>query len=93
MEITRSLDGSKGLYVLEQDGYRGELTFTVLTPEKIIADHTRVDEALRGSGAANALVERLVTDARAEGVSIVPLCPFVNRWRARHPEASDVFAV
>jgi predicted GNAT family acetyltransferase len=52
-----------------------------------------VPEALRGTGAGLRLVERLVADARAEGFKIMPLCPFVNAQRARHPEWADVFAV
>jgi predicted GNAT family acetyltransferase len=52
-----------------------------------------VDDALRGTGAGQALVARLVADARAEGRKIVPLCPFVNAQRRKHPEWADAFQV
>jgi hypothetical protein len=45
---------------------------------------------MRGTGAAKALVERLISDARAEGFKIVPLCPYVKSQYDRHPEWSDV---
>ena len=33
-----------------------------------------------------------IADARAEGRKIVPLCPFVNAQRRRHPEWADQFS-
>ena len=50
-------------------------------------------DGLRGTGAGLALVERLVADARAESWKIVPLCPYVNAQRAKHPEWADAFNV
>ena len=90
--ITRSEDGSKGRYQARVEGHDGvgELTFSRMSPTKIIADHTSVDESLRGLGVARALVERLVADARAEDFRIMPLCPFVKAQYQRHPEWSDV---
>lgn len=90
--ISRTETETKGRYVARVDGHdgEGELTYSRLSPTKIIADHTGVDDSLRGTGVGQALVERLVDDARAEGFTIVPLCPFVKaQWR-RHPEWSDV---
>ena len=89
--IEREVTGSKGRYVIRKDGAEAELTYSITTPTLIIADHTGVPDAFRGTGAGRALVERLVADARAEGVKVVPLCPFVNGLRQRHPEWADVF--
>ena len=75
------------------DGHAAELTYSVASPALVIADHTGVPEALRGTGTGLKLVERLVADARTEGFKIMPLCPFVNRARSKHPEWTDVFAV
>ena len=73
------------------DGHTAELTYSILSPRTIIADHTGVPDALRSTGLGLKLVERLVADARAEGVKIVPLCPFVKVQLARHPEWEDAF--
>lgn len=91
--ITREEDGSKGRYVLHHDGHEAELTYSILSPGLRIADHTGVPDGLRGTGAGVALVERLVADARAESWKIVPLCPYVNAQRAKHPEWADAFNV
>jgi predicted GNAT family acetyltransferase len=92
-EITREVEGSRGRYVLARDGLEAEVTFSIASPTLIIADHTGVPDAWRGQGVGERLAQRLAEDARANGVKIVPLCPFVNRWRARHPDWADVFSV
>ena len=86
-------DGTKGRYVIRHDGAEAELTYSVVSPTLIIADHTGVPDAFRGTGAGLAMVERLVADARAEGVKVMPLCPFVNATRKKHPEWADVFSL
>lgn len=91
--IRREVEGAKGRYVLVQGGHEAELTYSILSTQTIIADHTGVPDALRGTGAGLALVERVVADAWAEGFKIVPLCPFVNRQRQKHPEWADAFNV
>ncbi|MBF9029195.1 N-acetyltransferase [Rhodobacterales bacterium HKCCE3408] len=89
--IVREHGQSKGRYVLRENGAEAELTYSILSPTMIIADHTGVPDEMRGSGAGLRLVKRLVADARAEGVTIVPLCPFVKSQYRRHPEWADVF--
>ena len=92
-QIRREEAGSKGRYVLDQDGVEAELTFSIASPSMVIADHTGVPDALRGTGAGHALVERLVRDALDGGYKIVPLCPFVNAERRKHPEWAEAFNV
>ncbi|MEL6564313.1 MAG: GNAT family N-acetyltransferase [Pseudomonadota bacterium] len=92
-EITREDGETKGRYVLRRDGAEAELTYSILSPQTRIADHTGVPDTMRGTGAGQALVKRLVEDARAEGWKIVPLCPFVNAQRAMHPDWADAFSV
>ncbi len=92
--VTRELTASKGRYVGRIAGVEGEaeLTFSRANPRLVIADHTGAPDSMRGMGAARALVERLVADARAEGFKIVPLCPFVKTQFERHPDWSDLRA-
>ena len=93
VKITREDTPTKGRYVATLDGIdgEGELTFSKVNPQLIIADHTGVPDAFRGKGVARALVQRLVDDARALGVKIIPLCPYVNAERRKHPDWADVF--
>ena len=92
-EIRREVEGSKGRYVLVVDGHEADLTYSITSPTLVIADHTGVPDPIRGTGAGLQLVEHLVADARAEGFKIMPLCPFVNSQRKRHPDWADAFAV
>ena len=91
-EIEREVSDTKGRYVLREGGAEAELTYSILSPSHIIADHTGVPDEMRGTGAGTRLVERLVADARAEGVKITALCPFVRAQSQKHPEWADVFA-
>ena len=89
--VTREHGETKGRFVIRKDGETAELTYSITTPTLIIADHTGVPDSFRGTGAGLALVEALVAAARAEGFKVVPLCPFVNATRKKHPEWADVF--
>lgn len=90
--ILHSESDSRGRYVAHIEGHEGEgeLTYSRMSPTRISADHTRVDGSLRGTGLAKALVERLVEDARREGITVVPVCSYIKAQYARHPEWSDV---
>lgn len=82
----------KGRYVARVHGIEGEgeLTVSKVSDVLVIADHTLVPDGMRGTGAAAALVNALIADARAKGRRIVPLCPLVRAQSLRHPEWSDV---
>ncbi|WP_235855916.1 GNAT family N-acetyltransferase [Mesobaculum littorinae] len=88
--ITREDSDTRGRWVLQVDGQEAELTYSRLSPARIIADHTGVPSALEGRGLGRALVARMVEDARAEGLTVVPTCPFVRAMGQRHADWQDV---
>ena len=93
MTITREDSGSKARYIAKVEGVEevGELTLSILSERTVIADHTGVPDALRGTGVGKALVERLIADMRESGQKIVPLCPYVRAYAERHKaETADV---
>jgi uncharacterized protein len=92
-EVLRELAGSKGRYVIRQNGEEAHMTYSITSPVLVIADHTEVPDSFRGTGAGLAMLTQFVADARAEGFKIMPLCPFVNATRKKHPEWADVFAI
>jgi len=47
--------------------------------------HTEVPEAFRGRGFGEKLVGGALDLARAEGLRIVAVCPFVRAYLRRHP--------
>jgi hypothetical protein len=82
---------SKGRYAYgAPDGDEAFMTFSRAGAGLIIIDHTEVPGSMRGTGAGRSLVERAVTDARAGGQRILPLCPFAAAQFRRHPEWADV---
>ncbi|GIT89929.1 N-acetyltransferase [Jannaschia pagri] len=89
-DITREDGENGGRWVTVIDGHTAEMTYSRLGTSKLIVDHTGVPDALRGRGVGLALAERMVADARAEGVRVIALCPFVKAQAKRHPEWSDV---
>lgn len=93
--IRREEEGRKGRYIAAVEGREGEATiaFTHREEAVISADHTISPDSLKGSGAALALVEHMVADARARQFRVLPLCPYVRAQYARHPEWADAFTV
>ncbi|MGQ7793284.1 GNAT family N-acetyltransferase [Faunimonas sp. B44] len=90
LPIEREEGESKGRYVMRRDGATAELTYSRAGARMIIIDHTGVPDAFRGLGVGEALVRRAIEDARAEGRTVIPLCPFAKAQIERHHEWQDV---
>lgn len=96
INITREQrDARHGRYVARIAGMEGEgeITFTNRGPSKISADHTETPETMRGTGAAAALVNYMIEDARKNAFRIIPICPYVQAQYRKHPEWADVMTV
>ncbi|MGW2374601.1 GNAT family N-acetyltransferase [Kitasatospora sp. NPDC001683] len=52
--------------------------------------HTLVEEAFAGRGLAGQLVQEALTDVRAAGKRIVPVCPYVAKFLIKHDEFADM---
>ena len=52
--------------------------------------HTEVPKELNGRGVGSALARGLLDIARAQKLKVVPLCPFVAGYIAKHPEYVDL---
>ena len=80
-------------FVVMPNGEQSRLTFVAIGDDHIIADHTFVPPPYRNNGVGEAMVERLIADARARKLKITPTCWFVADEFARHrPEWDDVLA-
>ncbi|MFP7572265.1 GNAT family N-acetyltransferase [Marivita sp. S2033] len=90
LQIEREESESKGRYLVHLAGATAEMTYLRAGETMIIIDHTEVPDAMRGRSVGQALVRRAVEDARAEGRSIVPLCPFAKAQFSRHPDWQGV---
>ena len=54
--------------------------------------HTEVPAALEGRGIAARLVAAALAWARAEGLSVDPVCSYVRAYMRRHAETADLIA-
>lgn len=54
--------------------------------------HTFTEPAARGRGLAAQVTRVALDTARADGVAVRPVCPFVVDYVAAHPEYADVLA-
>ncbi len=54
--------------------------------------HTEVPRSLEGRGLGSQLVKGMLDVIRAEGSRVIPLCAFVRRYFAQHPEDGDLLA-
>lgn len=56
------------------------------TGDTIYFTHTETPVAYRGRGIAAQVVHFALAYAKAQGLTVVPLCSFVARYIAEHPE-------
>ena len=74
------------------DGQLAVLTYADMDG-KLYLLHTGVPEELEGRGLGGRLVKYALDHARADGVKVVPSCPFAHAYVERHPEYQDLVAV
>ena len=72
------IEGQKAFAVYQKDG--DEITFT----------HTEVPSALEGQGVGSRLAQVALDDAKEQGLSVVPACPFIAAYIEEHPEYQEL---
>jgi predicted GNAT family acetyltransferase len=70
----------------------GVVMYEPLSPHVLSLNHTIVEQAHRGQGIATRLVAATLDDLRATGRKLVPICPVVKEYIARHPGYGDLVA-
>lgn len=84
-------NASLSRFELDVDGATAVAVYR-LADEVMTFTHTETPHALRGQGIASRLIHGALEQARAMGVKVVPRCPFVGQYIARHPEFLDLLA-
>ena len=59
-------------------------------PGLIAFVHTLLDPRFEGRGLASQLVRTALSEARSDGLSVLPFCPFVRNYIAGHTECLDL---
>jgi predicted GNAT family acetyltransferase len=73
-------DGDNLVGFAEYHFHGGELAFL----------HTEIRAEYEGRGLGGELVHGALDDARSRGLRVLPYCPFVRAWLAKHPDQQDV---
>ncbi len=61
--------------------------------DRLVLIHTEVPEAMGGRGVGGQLVRAALRKAKAEGLTVVPLCPFARDWLERHPQEAATVTI
>lgn len=81
---------AKMRYEIYEDGeVAGYITYA-REGNTIIFLHTEMDGRFRGQGVAGRLASATLDDARKRGLGVLPHCPFLRDWIARHPGYADL---
>jgi predicted GNAT family acetyltransferase len=79
-------------FVTATDDETAYITYRELDGRVLDLDHTFVPRRFRGSGIASQLTAAALQFARSNGLRVIPSCPFVSAYIARHPEYRDLLA-
>ena len=52
--------------------------------------HTEIDPAFEGHGLGSRLIRAALDDTRARGLAVLPFCPFVRAFIAKHADYLDL---
>jgi predicted GNAT family acetyltransferase len=58
--------------------------------KNIVFTHTEVPRIFEGQGVGSKLARHALDYARENGLTVIPLCPFVAAYIRRHPEYQDL---
>lgn len=89
-EITISDAPERSRFIATVDGEIAGFIVYRLRPGLLALIHTEVEERFEGHGIGGRLARFALDQARAEGLAVLPFCPFVNDWMKRHPEYTDL---
>jgi predicted GNAT family acetyltransferase len=78
-------------FELDAGGVTAYMTYR-LAGGVMTLNHTETPVAARGRGMASQLVAGALDEVRRRGLKIVPRCPFVSDFLAKHPEYRDLVA-
>jgi uncharacterized protein len=83
--VTRNEDESR--WEARIDGALAGFAAYRVVDDDIVFTHTEVDPAFEGRGVAGALARHALDEvAEDESLRVVPRCPYIRAWIARHPE-------
>ncbi|HYE54219.1 MAG TPA: GNAT family N-acetyltransferase [Chitinophagaceae bacterium] len=86
----KEVRGKGKFYVVQEGRELAEMAYTMPSPDKMIIEHTEVNDELRGRNVGAQMVKQAVEYARSNNIKIIPLCPFAKSVFDRVPDIQDV---
>jgi predicted GNAT family acetyltransferase len=84
-------NAAAGQFEIHTEGGTALLRY-LLEGDRIDLVHTEVPAQFQGKGYGEALVRAALDYARREQLKVVPTCPFVRRFIAKHRQYADLVA-
>lgn len=79
MKVKHISQDNKGAFIAYIDDQQaGMMTYSVAGEDKIIADHTEVEDNFRKRGVGEELFKALIEHVKTNNIKVIPLCPFVK---------------
>lgn len=92
-DVRLEINDKNGFFYIESNGKKiAKMTFVFSGPNKIIINHTEVNEEYNGKGYGKKMVAKAVEFARNKNIDIVPTCSFVKVLFDKTPEYNDVYS-
>jgi len=91
-ELELANEESAGRYTAKLNGAVVGLIDYAQRPGTAVSRHTETDPAYQGRGFAGRLTTYALDDLRRRGLSLVPVCPYTQRFLESHPEYADLLA-
>ena len=85
-EYTLINNVDKNQYEFQIGKYLPRIEYIKSTNGEIYFTHTEVPFGLQGKGIGSQLARKALEDVKAQGLRLIPLCPFVAKYIRRHPE-------
>ncbi len=90
-EVKIEVNDKNGFFYIEIESKTvAKMTFVFAGTDKIIVDHTEVNDAFEGKGFGKMMVKKAVEFAREKEIKIIPLCPFTKSVIDKTPEFQDI---
>lgn len=72
------------------DNEVGFIEYDPIGDSSILIKHTEVAREHEGKGYGSELVRRALEDARSQGKTVIPICPYALNYVRRHREYIDI---
>lgn len=82
-------NAARGRYELAVEGHIAAAYYDI-SGNVITFTHTKVPKELEGRGIGSRLIKGTLDQVRAQGLKVVPLCPFVKAYIGKHAEYADL---